>query len=155
MHRSKGCQFVDLSPDCQRGDTFPFHLKVQILAWITHSWSIYIAIFMQINCTPLYQTTQREDVSMYQYLLLNICFMLWSTNRHEKLRLKRSASLWSSYAVIDIGNIHCKCDYVRHSSCYYLDLTVIKIVSSHSTTAAEAPLKAVAYFTQSPLIFLI
>lgn len=82
---------------------------------------------------------------MYHYLLLNICFMLCSTNRHEKLWLKRSARLWSSYAVIDIGNIHCKCDYVRHSSCYYLDLTVIKIVSSHSTTAAEAPLKAVAY----------
>lgn len=46
-------------------------------------------------------------------------------------------------------------DYVRHGSCYYLDLTGIKIVSSHRITAAEALLKAVAYFAQSLLIFLI
>lgn len=54
------------------------------------------------------------------------------------------------------GNILFKCDYVRRvSSCSYLDLTVIKIVSSHGTGAAEAPLKAVAYLTRSLLILLM
>lgn len=34
-------------------------------------------------------------------------------------------------------------------------MTVIKIVSSHGTSAAGAPWKAAAYLTQSPLISLI
>lgn len=50
---------------------------------------------------------------------------------------------------------HLKCDYVRRVSGGYLDLTVIKIVSSHGTSAAGAPRKAAAYLTQSPLISLI